>query len=160
MGNHPIRFPTSVGGPGRSYILDVDRFAVRGELPAGLPHRAEDRLEGEGITIVRGPLGAAAELPRGSILPVYNLGEGGVAFVATGRATVRFREGTDAAARAPDLRELGYEIERVAPYAPHMAWLRPASGDVAAALAGLDRLAALPDVELVEAQMLSRAERR
>lgn len=155
----PAALPSGARG-GARFVLDPTRFAVRGGVPAELEDRVEDRLEGESLSVVSAPAEAAASLPEGLAVPVYVLAGGGAAYVPTGRATVRFREGTDAGAHDDELRELGYRITQVPPYAPHMAWVECLSDDVARALAGLEQLAGLPDVEHVEPQLISRGQRR
>lgn len=76
--------------------------------------------------------------------------------VTTGLLFVRFREGIRAEDQAAALASAGFEIERVPPWAPHAAWLRPRTGGGA----DPDRLSGLPDVEHVEPQILvERAQR-
>lgn len=157
------RFPAELPAAGRgaaSFVRDPSRFAVRGVLPAELRERVEDRLEEESLSVVAAPADAAAVLRETDLVPVYVLGEGGAAFVPTGRATVRFGSGDDARAHETDLREIGYRIIEVPPYAPHLAWIESATGDIAHALTGLDAVGRLPGVEHVEPQLVTRGERR
>lgn len=163
MGDRFARFPTALPAAtseAESFVRDPNRFAVRGVLPTELRGRVEDQLEAESLSVVVAPAESASAVREGDAVPVYVLGEGGAAFVPTGRATVRFRSGDDARAHTDALRELGYRITEVPPYAPHMAWIESATGDMAQALSGLDAVARLPGAEHVEPQLVSRGERR
>jgi hypothetical protein len=146
--------------PATRFVRDPTRFAVRGAVPAELADHVEDRLDDESFTVIVAPADAARRLPAGDVVPVYAITSGGTAFVPTGRATVRFTTGDDAHAHAAELREAGYRITEVPPYAPHMAWVEGMSDDVAETLQRLETLARLPGVEHVEPQMVSRADRR
>jgi len=92
--------------------------------------------------------------------PVYRRVPGGDVVVPTGRVLVRFTEGEAAADHQDDLRTVGYVVEQVLPYATHTAWVRAATGGVAAALRDLDRLSDLPGVVAVEPQMLGSSAKR
>ena len=72
----------------------------------------------------------------------------------TGRVLVRFRAGDRVEAHRDDLAAAGYELEQPLGFAPQAGWVRPAGRDVAAGLAGLDRLRAIPGVEHVEPEVL------
>jgi hypothetical protein len=91
--------------------------------------------------------------------PVYRRSGGSLA-VPTGRVFVRFGEGEPVRARTSDLEAAGFEVEEVPGYAPHAAWVRPASGRVADALAGLDRLRRVQGVEHVEPQLVGEVARK
>jgi hypothetical protein len=80
--------------------------------------------------------------------------------VPTGKVFVRLVADQKLEDHATRFRDAGYEIEQAASHAPNAGWLRAAASSVAAALAGLDRLDAIPGVENVEPQMLSRAARK
>jgi hypothetical protein len=95
-----------------------------------------------------------------SAVPVYALGCGGPPAVPTEVVFVRFASGTDAVARRAELAKAGYEIVEVPVYAPNAAWVCAASGEPADALARLDRIETLPDVENVEPNFLVEAQRR
>jgi hypothetical protein len=106
----------------------------------------------EGEPAVPGPrsqLGEAADL---AALPVY--GAPGLMAVPTGEIFVRFGDGIDARDRAADLAQVGYRIDRLLDFAPQGAWVMAESGQISDSLQGLESLAALPDVENVEPQML------
>jgi hypothetical protein len=106
------------------------------------------------------PQGAAYELDESAESPVYRPGGTGAAAIPTGRVFVRFAEGTEAGAHADALATAGFTLESVPAYAPHAAWVRPASGRLADALTSFDRLRALPGVENVEPQFETEAARR
>jgi hypothetical protein len=117
-------------------------------------------FEGDDISVE--PLAAvrARDLEERQLGPVYRRVPGGAVAVPTGRAFLRLAAGESAARREEDLIAAGYRLEQVPSYAPHAAWVRPASGRVVDALRHLDRLERLPGVEHVEPQLLSAAARR
>jgi len=88
------------------------------------------------------------------LLPVYAAGEGSTPAVATERVFLRLDEHTTARAVETELGALGYRVAEVPAYAPHCAWLEPASGRVDEALSQLDRLRALPHAAHAEPQLL------
>jgi hypothetical protein len=92
----------------------------------------------------------------GRIGPVYALQPGGRPAVPTGRVFIRFKEGTAVEDRLREIAEAGYEIADRISYAPHAAWLRARSADIADALAGIEALEEIADVENVEPQMLTQ----
>jgi hypothetical protein len=111
------------------------------------------------IAVVKGEPSQSRGL-QSSIGPVYELGPGGSVAVPTGAVFVRFHDGIDAASRKQDIERAGYSLQESLPYAPNAAWLKANSGSIADSLTGLSRLAALPDVENVEPQMLMKGSTR
>jgi len=101
----------------------------------------------------------AAETGDG-VGPVYRQQPGGELVAPTGRVLVRFGEGESADERSRDLERAGYAIERALPYAPHAAWVQPATGRISDALSGLDRLERLNGVVHVEPQVLRQMAQR
>ncbi|HEY6425157.1 MAG TPA: hypothetical protein VIY28_18330 [Pseudonocardiaceae bacterium] len=95
-----------------------------------------------------------------AIAPVYRRTPGGGWAVPTGRVLVRFAAGESADQHREDLADAGYVIDEVLRYAPHAAWVRARSGDLADALTRIARLAELARVENVEPQMVSEVSRR
>lgn len=85
--------------------------------------------------------------------PVYRMPEGLLA-VPTGLVFIRFAENVEVESQQAAIHQAGYEIAQSLAYAPHAAWLRAKSGEIDAALTGISQLAALPNVENVEPQML------
>lgn len=154
----PAAPPPSLGEPGGTrYELDDSLVAMHGAGQADGTDAPVASLEGGDITIV--PAGQAADGPN-RVGPVYRAGPGGPIAAPTGRVFVRFREGTSAESESGALAAAGFALESVPSYAPHAAWVRPASGRVADALVELDRLRRLPGVEGVEPQLVSEAAHR
>lgn len=89
-----------------------------------------------------------------TLTPVYRLEPAGPLAVPTGLVWIRFAETVIAETQSAAITALGYQVVEVPAYAPFGAWLRGASGNVAEALSGLARLAALPEVENLAPQML------
>jgi hypothetical protein len=148
-----------VGSPEQSLALKLsDELVARHD--AGPSATSVASFEGERIAVE--PASAAAErnVDRGSLGPVYRQSPGGGLAVPTGRAFVSFAEGEDAARHGDDLAAVGYEIDAVPGYAPHAAWVRPASGSVVDGLRNLERLERVPGVEAVQPQVLTEAGRR
>jgi hypothetical protein len=127
-----------------------DRYALRlgrGPMPKGVLERFDP-----GFVIVAGE-------PPGNepgALPVYRQPGASEVAVATGRVFVRLMEGLAAADRSGAFRRLGYDIERVLPYAGHAAWLRARRGGAVAALAGMRDLVSVEGVCHVEPELLRR----
>lgn len=134
-------------------------FALHGGIRSPGSLEVVESLDDGSILVCRGapPADVVAGLVAG---PVYALEPDGPPAVPTGLVLVRLREPEPASARREDFAVAGYEIHEALPFAPHAAWLRAPGGDLLAALAGLDALAALSRVENVEPQMLSAAPRR
>ncbi|MBD2677336.1 MULTISPECIES: hypothetical protein [Nostoc] len=91
---------------------------------------------------------------KNPLSPVYTLEPNGSLAVPTGLVFIRFAEGVDVESQHEAINRAGYEIEQSLAYAPQAAWLRPKSGNIADAIAGISRLEAIPNVENVELQML------
>jgi hypothetical protein len=97
--------------------------------------------------------------PRATALsPVYALKKGGTLAVPTGRVFVRFANRLKLADQVERLREVGYEIEQVVPYAPSSGWVHSTS--IESSLTALPKLAAISGAENVEPQMLMKATRK
>lgn len=153
--SQPAAPPSRIAAPdgGTEYVLRPGLYALHGGGPGGAAPLLE--LEEDGVRVFEG------EAPAGdpSAGPVYALGGGSLA-VPTGRVLVRFAEGVDAAARAAELEGAGFAVAQVLSYAPHAAWVAPATRQVADALRGIAALRAVPGVEHVEPQwLMARASR-
>ena len=137
------------------YVRKSDYYAVHNRSPE-LPAPGAVLLLNDGeIAVFQGePDEARLTAETGALSPVYALQPSGLPAVPTGQIFVRFAEGVKAESRRQEINRAGYELVESVPYAPHAAWLRARSGDIAAALAGIPRLEQLPDVENVEPQML------
>jgi hypothetical protein len=149
--------PAQIAHAGAVYRLDARHYAEHGR-PRGRPAPgAVMVLDGGRIACFPGDIAraaAGAETGGPEVGPVY-VSPDGVLVVPTGLVFVRFEDGSSAEARRADLDRAGFEIVQVPGYAPHAAWVRARRGGIAASLAELDVLTALPGVRHVEPQMLS-----
>jgi hypothetical protein len=137
-----------------SYEVDEDLIAIHGGEPSP---GAILVLEG-GEVVVEPRAGRRPARPqRGRLGPVYRRAPGGGVAVPTGRAFVRFAPGERAEDHRAELEASGYRLEDVPAYAPHAAWIRHRSGDVATALRGIPRVERIPAVAHVEPQFLAEA---
>lgn len=136
-------------------------FAIHGTAPPKLTALTELNLPAEKITVCRGGLAELSELVQGEVLsPVYSLQLGGPPAIPSGLVYVRFAEGVSAEERQPQMNGAGYSIETVPIYAPHTAWVRATSREIADSLSGIEGLEQLADLENVEPQMLTESSRR
>ena len=137
------------------YVRKPGYYALHHRSPDTPAPGAVLLLEDGAIAVFRGePDEADMTVQNGALSAVYGLQPGGLLAVPTGRVFVRFAEGVKAESRRQEINRAGYELVESVPYAPHAAWLRSRSGDIAAALAGIPKLEQLADVENVEPQML------
>jgi hypothetical protein len=151
MSSDPGKAPAKIQIGGVSYSRSDEWVAIPLAKDASPPANARFLLENDGIAVVpKSPAVEAAE----DVRPVYRIEPGGHPAVPTGRVFVRLREGEPANERNDDFARAGYVIENIPAWAPHTAWLRPASGGIVAALNGMERLRSLTDVENVEPQLL------
>ncbi|BAY37609.1 hypothetical protein NIES2111_19480 [Nostoc sp. NIES-2111] len=95
-----------------------------------------------------------------ALSPVYTLQNGGTLAVPTGMVFIRFAESVDIASQQTAINQAGYEVAQTLAYAPHTGWLRAKTGKIADALTGMSQLAAIPNVENVEPQMLTERQLR
>lgn len=154
--------------PARLRVRGNDRAEVSYELADDLvtTHSAEPSPEAivtfEGDDISVEPLAAVASrgLEERKLGPVYRRVPGGALAVPTGRAFVHLAKGESAAQHEHDLVAAGYRLEQVPGYAPHAAWVRPATGRFVDVLRNLDRLEHLPGVEHAEPQLLTAGARK
>jgi hypothetical protein len=142
---------TELPAPVREAPLELD-------LPAeGRLRRADDVVAVHDAEVAVKPLRDARDAR--SVGPVYRRSGGSLA-VPTGRVFVRLGEGESVRTRTSELEAAGFQVEEVPSYAPHAAWVRPASGRIADALGSLDRLRRLPGVEHVEPQLVGEVARK
>jgi hypothetical protein len=153
---YPLEVRNRTEKPFTVYRRSRDHYAVHrlgaDVAPSGdavATMREEDRL----IEIFRGTPDTDAASP-GDVGPVYAAQSGGSSAVPTGRVFVRFKDGVRAGEYRQQIERAGYEIEQSPEYAPHTAWLRSRSGKIIDALAGVQALEKIDDVENVEPQML------
>lgn len=152
----PKTVKASSAGTNTYHLVDT-HFAVHGAPPAS---GSTANLAAEQISVY--PVERLAEMSADAarITPIYALTQGGTHAVPTGLVFVRLAADQKLADHAKQLRDAGFEIAQAMEQAPNAGWLRAASSSVADALAGVERLAAIPGVENVEPQMLSQAARK
>lgn len=157
-GNYPQDVPASSESGAPSFVRQPGLFAVHGggAVPGG---EIVYEMEGDAIRVYRGDLPAGPKTPA-VVTPVYGLGGPGTPAVPTGRVLVRCAEGVRIEDRRDQLEQAGYTLREPLSHAPQAGWVEAASGGIAAALKGIPKLAALPDVVHVEPQMLMPASRR
>jgi len=130
-----------------------DLYAVRGTVSK---HKLKDvkvRLTGDGISILRGT--PSSQLSSDvELLPVYAVSKDSTPAVVTERIFLRLEEETTVESIRNDIEALDFHIDDIPAYAPHCAWLEPASGRVDEALSKLEMLRALPRVAHAEPQLL------
>lgn len=160
------KFPREVRSrtqrPVTVYTRLPDHYAVHGPRPDRPPSENPVLAMGEGedrIEIFRGEA-VKQKNSRGKIGPVYTLQPGGAPAVPTGRVFIRFKEEIPVEERLQEIEQAGYEIAQRLEYAPHAAWLRARSGEIADALTDIPALEQIADVENVEPQMLMQRANR
>jgi len=104
--------------------------------------------------IVRRKPGKATDLGRTG--PVYYAGDPGTLAVPTGRLFVRLKSGLRAVSKKTAFARAGYEIVETPSYAPNAAWLAPAGGTIADALANIEQVERIPGVVNVEPELLQQ----
>jgi hypothetical protein len=102
---------------------------------------------------------AIGEARGGDVVAVYRSPSGELV-APTGGLFVRLAEGARADERRAELAALGLAIVKVPSYAPHSAYVRAKSGDIAEALGLVGKVAALPAVAGVEVEMHRVAQRK
>ena len=144
-----------------SYVRKPGYYAVHDRQP-GTPEPGAVALFNDGaIAIVQGePDQTEATTSPTTIGPVYGLQPSGQLAVPTGSIFVRFTEETTAASHIKQINHAGYEVVESPPYAPHTAWLRARSGNMADALANIPALEQVPNVVHIAPQMLMERSRR
>jgi hypothetical protein len=156
------KYPSRVGaGTGRSrsgFLLKHGYYATQ-RPTADIAQDAAMILNDGAIAVFKGEPPQTREV-QSTIGPVYELGPGGSLAVPTGLVFIRFRDGIDAGSQQQEIEQSGFEVKDTVPYAPNAAWLKARSGSIADSLAGISKLAALPDVESVEPQMLMKGSSR
>jgi hypothetical protein len=146
----------SLGRAGHDYELAHDLVAAHGSRDA-----SSAVLTFESDLVSGHHLDSVTRLTdKGRFGPVYRRIPGGGIAVPTGRVLVRFGEGDRADDHRAAVARAGYVVDTVLTYAPQAAWVRARAGGVSDALRGLARLEQLPNVEVVEPQILSEARTR
>jgi hypothetical protein len=152
--HYPQQVRAGKEGAAATYLRQPDYYAVHDRPPDRPAPDARQLLNDGAIAIYQGDPDDRPDSGEGTLGPVYALQPGGTPAVPTGLVFVRFAGGVPAEARRSAFQQAGYQIVKSPRYAPHTAWVRSRSGDMAAALEGVPALERLPDVENVEPQML------
>lgn len=154
LASAPRRIRVEAEGAETSYELADDLIATHGGGPSSTA-----LLVLEGGEVVVEPRGRRrpARLAKGRLGPVYRRVPGGGLAVPTGRAFVRFAVEDRAEGHRAELEASGYRLEDVPAYAPHAAWIRHRSGDIATALRTIGSVERIPGVAHVEPQFLAEA---
>jgi hypothetical protein len=146
------------------FVQTPDYYAVHGAQVAS--HQSEAIRLSDRVTIVPGkPEESAAASPSAggtgvTITPVYRLGARGPLAVPTGLVFLRLEEDRRIEDYEDRIASAGYRIAGKLDYAPNSGWLESATGTVADALRGIDKLESLPHVANVAPQMLMQSASR
>ena len=136
------------------YVLTSGYYAVHFKESVTTIPQAVQIISNE-IAIFQGEPGLPKQLTQAAtITAVYALEPSGLMAVPTGQVMIRFAESVAIESQEAVIRAAGYEIAQTLFYAPHTAWLRATSGEVADALCWISRLKAIDQVEHVEPQMV------
>jgi hypothetical protein len=154
LADFPKTISAGTSGPQQQYQRVDTHFAVHGhESKSDVKPIVE--FGPERIAIY--PMDRFRDVGGGSeTTPVYSLIKNGTVAVPTGKVFVRLAQNLKFEDSAESFRRAGYEIDQTLSYAPNAGWLRPTSASVASSLAGLSKLSAMPGVDNVEPQMLSK----
>lgn len=134
-----------------SYTRKPGYYAIHYNQPKTLVTGAILQLNDGAIAVFPGE---PNQSEQGTPSPIYTLQPNGSLAVPTGLVFIRFPEAVDVKSQREVINRAGYEIVESLPYAPHTAWLRAQSGNIADAIAGIPQLEAIPKVENIEPQML------
>ena len=140
--SHPVR------------LLKRDNlYGIRSADAGRIPGDVEIEPIGEDVAIAHAAPSPALEGDF-ELLPVYAASEVSTPAVATERVFLRLDEQSSPRNLKTRLEKLGFVLAEIPSYAPHCAWLEPASGRVDEALSKLGELRALPHVAHVDPQLL------
>ncbi|MEH2393575.1 MAG: hypothetical protein V7K21_18590 [Nostoc sp.] len=134
-----------------SYTRKPGYYAIHYNQPNTVASGAVLQLNDGAIAVFPGE---PNQSEQGTLSPIYTLQPNGSLAVPTGLVFIRFAEGVDVESQREVINRVGYEVAQSLDYAPHAAWLRAQSGNIADAIAGIPQLEAIPKVENIEPQML------
>ncbi len=134
-----------------SYTRKSGYYAIHYNQPSTVPPGAILQLNEGAITVFPGE---PNQSEQGKVSPIYTVQPNGSLAIPTGLVFIRFAEGVNVESQREVINRAGYEVAQSLDYAPHTAWLRAQSGNIADAIAGIPRLEAIANVENVEPQML------
>ena len=157
----PESLPASREKPSYRYRLVKTHVAVHGRKQPVDATDATLHFAAENIAVH--PATKLAKVAIGSsdsVTPVYELSAGGSLAVPTGWIYVRLASPTKLEDKAAELRAAGYRIVRTLSYALNAGWVTAIAGGIASSLNGIGKLDAIPGIEEVAPQMLSRAARK
>ncbi|MEH1839702.1 MAG: hypothetical protein V7L20_13240 [Nostoc sp.] len=140
-----------------SYTRKPGYYAIHYNQPQIVATGAILQLNDGAIAVF---LGEPNQSEQGILTPIYTLQPNGSLAVPTGLVFIRFAEGVDVKSQREIINRAGYEIVQSLPYAPHTAWLRAQSGNIADAIARISQLEVIPKVENIEPQMLMERDLR
>ncbi|MHC5738501.1 hypothetical protein [Nostoc sp.] len=138
-------------GTAVSYTRKPGYYAIHYNQPRTVPPGAILQLNDGAIAVFSGE---PNQSEPGTLSPIYTVQPNGSLAIPTGLVFIRFAEGVDVQSQRQVINRAGYEVAQNLDYAPHTAWLRATSGNIADAIAGISQLEAIANVENVELQML------
>lgn len=157
----PLKMTVEAEAGPRNYIREDDCFAIHGPMPSGLTATVLYSFADPEVHVCRGDGSLLSTLPPGLVVtPVYRLEMHGSQAVPTGKVFIRFRSEVLVERRQQEIQACGFSISDPLSYAPHAAWLQKGDGNIATALKEFAKLRTLPDVVLVEPQLLMRQVKR
>ncbi|MEH2122025.1 hypothetical protein [Nostoc sp.] len=134
-----------------SYTRKPGYYAIHYNQPKTVASGAVLHLNDGAIAVFPGE---PNQSEQGIVSPIYTLQPNGSLAVPTGLVFIRFAEDVDVESQREVINQAGYEVAQSLDYAPHAAWLRAQSGNIADAIAGIPQLEAIPKVENIKPQML------
>ena len=147
--------------PSLRYRLVKSHVAIHGQKHPVDATDATLHFAAENIVVhPSAKLAKLAIAPSDSVSAVYELSDGGSLAVPTGWIYLRLASPMKLEDKAAELRAAGYRIVRTLPYAPNAGWVTVITGGIASSLNGIGKLDAIPGIEDVAPQMLSKAARR
>ncbi|MEH2012371.1 hypothetical protein [Nostoc sp.] len=155
---YPEQIRVGSGGTAVSYTRKPGYYAIHYNQPKTVASGAilqlnDGAMSTTGYAYAVFP-GEPNQSKQGTLSPIYTLQPNGSLAVPTGLVFIRFAEGVDVESQREVINRVGYEVAQSLDYAPHAAWLRAQSGNIADAIAGIPQLEAIPKVENIEPQML------
>ena len=157
----PKSLPASREKPSYRYRLVKTHVTVHGQKQPVDAKDATLHFAAENIAVH--PAAKLTKVAIGSsdsVTPVYELSEGGSLAVPTGWIYLRLATPMKLNEKAAELRAAGYRIVRTLSHAPNAGWVTGIGGGIASSLNGIGKLDAIPGIEEVAPQMLSRAARK
>ena len=148
---YPEQIRVGSGRTAVSYTRKPGYYAIHYNQPKTVASGAVLHLNDGALAVFPGE---PNQSEQGTLSPIYTLQPNGSLAVPTGLVFIRFAEGIDVESQREVINQAGYEVAQSLDYAPHAAWLRAQSGNIADAIAGIPQLEAIPKIENIEPQML------